>query len=78
MGVVDEAEGDLHGFSRDDGGLGGDEGGLDVGAGRGGQERGEAERTAGEEAGDVHAVEVGRGRSEAQTSKIVPAADVAR
>jgi len=42
VGLMDETEGDLHGLSWNDGGSGGNEGGLDLGAGVGGKERGEA------------------------------------
>ena len=49
MFVVDEAEGDLHRFAGDDGGLSGDERSFDVRARREGQQRGEAEREEGKE-----------------------------
>jgi hypothetical protein len=49
MFVVDEAEGDLHRFAGDDGGLSGDERSFDVRARHEGQQRGEAEREEGKE-----------------------------
>jgi hypothetical protein len=56
---MDETEGNLHRFARDDGGLGGDEGGFDLGAGDGGQERGKAEdEQRQEEAGKAHGREI--------------------
>jgi hypothetical protein len=60
MGLMDEAEGDLHGFPRDDGGLSGDEGGFDLGEGRGGQECRDAEEKRGQEkeAGKAHGREI--------------------
>ena len=59
MGLMDETEGNLHRFARDDGGLGGDEGDFDLGAGDGGQERGKAEdEQRQEEVGKAHGREI--------------------
>jgi hypothetical protein len=79
MGLMDETEGDLHRFPRDDGGLGGDEGGLNLGKGGRGQECRQAEEKRGQEkeAGEAHGWEVGGEESEAQTGRIVPAAEAA-
>jgi hypothetical protein len=76
---MDETEGDLHRFARDDGGLGGDEGGLNLGKGGSGQECRQAEEQRGQEkeAGKAHRWEVEGGESEAQTGRIVPAAEAA-
>jgi hypothetical protein len=63
--VVDEAERYLHGFPWHNRGLGGNKGCFDVRVSRDGQERGKAERPDGEEAGDFHKAEDGRGRFEA-------------
>ncbi len=77
---MDETEGDLHRFPRDDGGLGRDQGGLDLGKGGRGQECRQAEEKRGQkkEAGKAHGGEVEGDRSEAQTGRIVPAAEAAR
>ena len=76
---MDEAEGDLHGFPRDDGGLGGDQGGLNLGKSGRRQECRQAEEQRGQEkeAGKAHGWEVEGGESEAQTGRIVPAAEAA-